>query len=142
MRRTCGTQAGRTCHGRAASHWTCRLGVVWSPVMRVFSAAAQHMRSAGGSHALPPGCAALDLLAALLTYDPVQRLTAQRALQHPFFTEVRTQAGGRGRLPAAVAVALCAQSSTWNYHRRAARAGADGCGCCAVRASGMPDILC
>ena len=32
--------------------------------------------------------AALDLLDRLLTYDPARRLTAQQALQHPFFSEV------------------------------------------------------
>ena len=31
---------------------------------------------------------ALDLLAALLTYDPRTRITAAQALQHPYFQEV------------------------------------------------------
>lgn len=48
----------------------------------------QYMRNSCGTHALPPGCAALDLLAKLLTYDPAGRLTAQLALAHPFFAEV------------------------------------------------------
>lgn len=29
----------------------------------------------------------LDLLSRLLTYDPEQRITAEEALEHPYFTE-------------------------------------------------------
>ena len=48
----------------------------------------QHLRANAGGHSLPPGCAALDLLAQLLTYDPAQRCTAQNALRHHYFSEV------------------------------------------------------
>lgn len=47
----------------------------------------EHVRSVAGGHSLLQGGAALDLLAQLLTYDPDQRCTAQRALRHPFFSE-------------------------------------------------------
>lgn len=37
-----------------------------------------------------PGPLGLDLLAALLEYDPLKRLTASQALQHPYFTTTAT----------------------------------------------------
>jgi serine/threonine protein kinase len=52
----------------------------------------QHVRASANGHSLPPGCAALDLLSQLLTYDPAQRCTAQAALQHPYFLEVTNRA--------------------------------------------------
>jgi hypothetical protein len=53
-----------------------------------FCACLQHVRASAHGHALPPGCAAMDLLVHLLTYDPAQRCTAQAALRHPYFLEV------------------------------------------------------
>lgn len=40
--------------------------------------------------------AGIDLLMSLLTYDPERRITAEEALQHPYFTSVSTL--GRMRL--------------------------------------------
>ena len=34
----------------------------------------------------------MDLLGSMLTYDPQQRIDAKRALQHPYFVQVRTPA--------------------------------------------------
>jgi hypothetical protein len=53
-----------------------------------FRARLQHVRASAHGHALPPGCATMDLLSQLLTYDPVRRCTAQVALRHPYFLEV------------------------------------------------------
>ena len=37
----------------------------------------------------PSDAGAMDLLGKMLPYDPEQRLTAQQALQHPYFSQVR-----------------------------------------------------
>jgi cyclin-dependent kinase 8/11 len=43
--------------------------------------------SESNSNSASPGPAGYDLLSALLTYDPTRRLTAEQALQHPYFTD-------------------------------------------------------
>ena len=79
----------RLCLSSHATEGTVWLqGVEDLPNYRLLKLPAQpynHLRQkflavAGGSHA------AVDLLNALLTYDPSQRISANQALRHPFFS--------------------------------------------------------
>ncbi|KAL9622819.1 MAG: hypothetical protein Q9160_002938, partial [Pyrenula sp. 1 TL-2023] len=53
----------------------------------------QTLRSSNYAQGTSPGQQGLALLSALLTYDPNKRLTAEQALEHPYFTE---DGGGGG----------------------------------------------
>jgi serine/threonine protein kinase len=70
----------------------------------------QHVRAGAHGHSLPPGCAALDLLSQLLTYDPAQRCTAQQALRHHYFTEVTGRLAGS--CPASLSAGCSLQRGT------------------------------
>ncbi len=60
----------------------------------------------------------MDLLSQLLTYDPAARITARRALRHPFFArcvrEEEAAAGGAGEAAAAGLLTVEAQGVDGN----------------------------
>ena len=67
----------------------------------------------------------MDLLSQLLTYDPAARITARRALRHPFFAQcVREEAAGGGAGEAAAAGLLAVELEGVNGYRPAAEGNA------------------
>lgn len=83
------------------------------------------LKSSGYQESLPsgsPGQQGLDLLSKLLEYDPTKRLTAQDALQHPYFS-------GQGEK----VFANCFEGMTTQYpHRRVSQTDND------IRTSSLP----
>lgn len=109
----------------------------------LFAAGARPQRSTGlqawynqilsnGQYSSPlnsPGKEGFDLLAALLTYDPEKRLTAEQALKHPYF------AGVAGQPPSE----NCFGESTITYPKRKISQEDNAASLPGTKRSGLPD---
>lgn len=114
------------------------LSTWYSNVLRAGNYPAATSPSTSNSNPSTPGSLGYDLLSALLTYDPTTRLTAEQALQHPYFRD-STDGGGGSKIKVS---ANCFEGLEEQYPHRRVSSDDNGIGTGSLpgtKRSGLPD---